>query len=96
MGPCDDLPAKPELFHWGRTIHAWREPVTQLCRDNVNSAIKEHGITCRVTSAAFGVNAPCACALNCVVWKSTDHALALHHKIAFVQVPKGLKESKHA
>ncbi|GBM04661.1 hypothetical protein AVEN_75612-1 [Araneus ventricosus] len=59
MGACDDLPAKPELFHWGRMIRARRELVTQLCRASVNSAIKEHGITCRVTAATFGENAPC-------------------------------------
>ncbi|GBN17599.1 hypothetical protein AVEN_200943-1 [Araneus ventricosus] len=59
MGACDDLPAKPELFHWGRMIRARRELVTQLCRASVNSAIKEHGITCLVTTATFGVNAPC-------------------------------------
>ncbi|GBN58831.1 hypothetical protein AVEN_122492-1 [Araneus ventricosus] len=64
MGPCDDLPAKPELLHWGRMRRTRREPVTQVSRASVNSAIKEHGITCRVTAATFGGNASCVLALN--------------------------------
>ncbi|GBM09457.1 hypothetical protein AVEN_56985-1, partial [Araneus ventricosus] len=64
MVPCDDLLAKPELLHWGRMIRARREPVAQLCRANVNSDIKEHGITCRVTAATFGGNASCVRALR--------------------------------
>ncbi|GBO03006.1 hypothetical protein AVEN_212522-1 [Araneus ventricosus] len=64
MGPCDDLPAKPELLHWGTMRRAQREPVTQVCRASVNSAIKEHGITCRATAATFGGNASCVRALS--------------------------------
>ncbi|GBN94877.1 hypothetical protein AVEN_8302-1 [Araneus ventricosus] len=64
MGPCDDLPAKPELLHWGTMRRAQREPVTQVCRVSVNSAIKEHGITCRSTAATFGGNASCVRALT--------------------------------
>ncbi|GBN45083.1 hypothetical protein AVEN_98136-1 [Araneus ventricosus] len=56
MGPCDDLPAKPELFHWGKLIRARRELVPQLCRASVNSAIKEHGVMCRLTATAFAEN----------------------------------------
>ncbi|GBL97851.1 hypothetical protein AVEN_231996-1 [Araneus ventricosus] len=56
MGPCDDLPAKPELFHWGRMIRARRELVTQLCRGSVNSAIKKQGVMCRLTATAFAEN----------------------------------------
>ncbi|GBN13716.1 hypothetical protein AVEN_126559-1 [Araneus ventricosus] len=56
MGPCDDLPAKPDLFHWGRTIRARRELVPQLCRSSVNSAIKEYGVMCRLTATAFAEN----------------------------------------
>ncbi|GBL72951.1 hypothetical protein AVEN_128133-1 [Araneus ventricosus] len=64
MGPCDDLPAKPELLHWGTMRRARREPVTQVCRASVNSAIKEHGITCRATAATLGGNASCVRALS--------------------------------
>ncbi|GBO32321.1 hypothetical protein AVEN_17286-1, partial [Araneus ventricosus] len=58
MGPCDDLPAKPELLHWERVIRARRDLVTQLCRASVNSAIKEHGVMCRLTATAFAENDP--------------------------------------
>ncbi|GBN58082.1 hypothetical protein AVEN_258009-1 [Araneus ventricosus] len=64
MGPCDDLPAKPELLHWGRMRRARRALVKQVCRASVNSSIKEHGITCRVTAATFGGNASCVRALK--------------------------------
>ncbi|GBN51649.1 hypothetical protein AVEN_199168-1 [Araneus ventricosus] len=59
MGSCDDLPAKPELLHWERVIRARRDLVTQLCRASVNSAIKEHGVMCRLTATAFAENDPC-------------------------------------
>ncbi|GBM68817.1 hypothetical protein AVEN_264414-1 [Araneus ventricosus] len=58
MGPCDDLPAKPELLHWERVIRARRDLVTQFCRASVNSAIKEHGVMCRLTATAFAENDP--------------------------------------
>ncbi|GBN56175.1 hypothetical protein AVEN_29963-1 [Araneus ventricosus] len=74
MGPCDDLPAKPGLLHWGRMIRR-REPVTPLCRASVNSAIKEHGITYRAKAATFGGNASCVRAL--IAWKiSTSVSVA--------------------
>ncbi|GBN15416.1 hypothetical protein AVEN_172425-1 [Araneus ventricosus] len=65
MGPRDDLPAKPELLHWGRMRRARRELVPQLCSASVNSAIKVHGIKCRVTAATFGGNVSCVRALKC-------------------------------
>ncbi|GBO43738.1 hypothetical protein AVEN_142225-1 [Araneus ventricosus] len=58
MGPCDDLPAKPELLHWGTMRRARRDLVTRLCRASVNSAIKEHGVMCRLTATAFDENDP--------------------------------------
>ncbi|GBM46120.1 hypothetical protein AVEN_61025-1 [Araneus ventricosus] len=58
MGPCDDLPAKPELLHWGMMRRARRDLVTRLCRASMNSAIKEHGIKCRLTATAFDENDP--------------------------------------
>ncbi|GBN87013.1 hypothetical protein AVEN_267251-1 [Araneus ventricosus] len=58
MGPCDDLPVKPELLHWERVICARRHLVTQLCRASVNSAIKEHGVMRRLTATAFAENDP--------------------------------------
>ncbi|GBN72938.1 hypothetical protein AVEN_202902-1 [Araneus ventricosus] len=58
MGPCDDLPAKPELRHWGTMRRARRDLVTRLCRASVNSAIKEHGVMCRLTATAFDENDP--------------------------------------
>ncbi|GBM50534.1 hypothetical protein AVEN_160752-1 [Araneus ventricosus] len=61
MGACDDLPSKPERFHWRSRVLARLELVTQLCRASVNNAIKEHGIIRRVTPAAFGVTASCVC-----------------------------------
>ncbi|GBN46603.1 hypothetical protein AVEN_85573-1 [Araneus ventricosus] len=72
MEPYNNLPAKPELFHWGRMIRMQRELVTQLCRASVNSTIKEHRITCRLTAAAFGVNAPCVRALKLSSFKKED------------------------
>ncbi|GBM40240.1 hypothetical protein AVEN_183556-1 [Araneus ventricosus] len=61
MGPCDDLPAKPELLHWG-TMR--RDLVTRLCRASVNSAFKEHGVMCRLTATAFDENDPSVRTLN--------------------------------
>ncbi|GBM36861.1 hypothetical protein AVEN_82848-1 [Araneus ventricosus] len=58
MGPCDDLPAKPELLHWGTMRRVRRDLVTRLCRASVNSAIKEHGVMCRLTATAFDENDP--------------------------------------
>ncbi|GBN06282.1 hypothetical protein AVEN_144183-1 [Araneus ventricosus] len=58
MGPCDDLPAKPELLHWGTMRRARRDLVTRLCRASVNTAIKEHGVMCRLTATAFDENDP--------------------------------------
>ncbi|GBO10897.1 hypothetical protein AVEN_119489-1 [Araneus ventricosus] len=58
MGPCDDLPAKPELLHWGTMRQARRDLVIRLCRASVNSAIKEHGVMCRLTATAFDENDP--------------------------------------
>ncbi|GBM85117.1 hypothetical protein AVEN_62872-1 [Araneus ventricosus] len=58
MGPCDDLPAKPELLHWGTMRRARRDLVTRLCCASVNSAIKEHGVMCRLTATAFDENDP--------------------------------------
>ncbi|GBM68633.1 hypothetical protein AVEN_124563-1 [Araneus ventricosus] len=58
MGPCDDLSAKPELLHWGTMRRARRDLVTRLCRASVNSAIKEHGVMCRLTATAFDENDP--------------------------------------
>ncbi|GBM02184.1 hypothetical protein AVEN_190603-1 [Araneus ventricosus] len=56
MGACDDLPAKPELLHWGTMRRARRDLVTRLCRASVNSVIKEHGVMCRLTATAFDEN----------------------------------------
>ncbi|GBL75690.1 hypothetical protein AVEN_44197-1, partial [Araneus ventricosus] len=58
MGPCDDLPAKPELLHWGTMRHARRDLVTRLYRASVNSAIKEHGVMCLLTATAFDEDDP--------------------------------------
>ncbi|GBM85940.1 hypothetical protein AVEN_152001-1, partial [Araneus ventricosus] len=58
MGPCDDLPAKPELLHWGTMRRARRDLVPRLSRASVNSAIKEHGVMCRLTATAFDENDP--------------------------------------
>ncbi|GBO27526.1 hypothetical protein AVEN_145359-1 [Araneus ventricosus] len=64
MGPCDDLPAKPELLHWGTMRRARRDLVTGLCCASVNSAIKEHGVMCRLTATAFDENDPSVRTLN--------------------------------
>ncbi|GBM73826.1 hypothetical protein AVEN_75253-1 [Araneus ventricosus] len=58
MGPYDDLPAKPELLHWVTMRRARRDLVTRLCRAGVKSAIKEHGVMCRLTATAFNENDP--------------------------------------
>ncbi|GBM37656.1 hypothetical protein AVEN_275661-1, partial [Araneus ventricosus] len=58
VGPCDDLPAKQELLHWGTMRRARRDLVTRLCRASVNSAIKEHEVMCRLTATAFDENDP--------------------------------------
>ncbi|GBN90951.1 hypothetical protein AVEN_42544-1 [Araneus ventricosus] len=60
MGTGAALVEKPGRFHWGRMVRACRVPVSQLFRAGVNSAIKEHGIMCRLTAAIFAETASCA------------------------------------
>ncbi|GBM54167.1 hypothetical protein AVEN_64516-1 [Araneus ventricosus] len=89
MGPCNDLPAIPELFHWGRIIRERREQVTQLFRASVNSAIKEHGVMCRLTATAFAENEASVRALSLkqvnaseiVTTRQTCHNLAASNSL---------------
>ncbi|GBN71423.1 hypothetical protein AVEN_201263-1 [Araneus ventricosus] len=101
MGPCDDLPAKPELLHWGTMKRALRDLVTRLRRASVNSAIKEHGVMCRLTATAFDENDPSVrtMSVRCqrrelYVWvcqdKSGMNMLLCHISLSETEATKGL------
>ncbi|GBN93746.1 hypothetical protein AVEN_35204-1 [Araneus ventricosus] len=83
MGPCDDLPAKPELLHWGTMRRARRDLVTRLCRASVNSAIKEHGVMCRLTATAFDENDPSIRTLR-ITSIDKKYSVICTHKIRIV------------